>query len=97
MKIYGDCSLLQGGCGVKNIHNFRKEKSWFHETVLQQKPLLGGANLAVACFINTPECKTAYKILRKKFKIIFQSSVRLNENSDNLFFMVVYDKKDNHA
>lgn len=81
----GAQNTLQGGCGVHNWFGF--EQSYYSTF----NPQLGGAKLAVACFINTPRCRDAYKELAEKFQIVYQSSVRRNTNSGNRFFMVVYD------
>ena len=88
MTILMNMDILPGGCGVNNFYHFGDAYYGTHN------PTLGGANLGVACFIDTGRCKQAYKDLAERFKIVYQSSVRKNDNSGNDFFMVVYDKKD---
>lgn len=49
-----------------------------------------GTGLFTATFINSPECKAAYKLLKEKMKILFQSKPYRNNNSGRDVFLVVY-------
>lgn len=79
---------LVNTCGVNLFHNFGTYYA-------VKKPTLGGAKLACAGFVDTPECRAAYTKLARKFNIVYQSSVRKNSYSGNEFFFVVYDGKRN--
>lgn len=82
---------LTGTCGVNLFHHFGSYTGNYTLTTLP----LGAANLACASFINSPECRRAYDALRWRFNVVYQSSVRINENSGRPFFFVVYDGKRN--
>lgn len=82
-------TLWDGACGVRLLHNFSEGSGYGKEI-----PKLGEASLSIAAFIDTKTCKKMYKQLKSQFKLVYQSSVRLNTNSDNMFFFCVYDKKD---
>lgn len=85
--IYGDWEELDNTCGV-NLFNYFTDD--YAESAYYLFPL-GGANLAVAGFKNSYICEEAYKQLAKKYHIAYQSSVRRNKRSGNMFFFVVYD------
>lgn len=52
-----------------------------------------GTGFFVAGFVNTSVCEKAYKELCDKNKIVYQSPVRKNKNSDNNFFFCIFDAK----
>ena len=41
--------------------------------------------------IETDKSKKVYDILKKRFPIVFESEKRLNKNSANIFWFVIYD------
>jgi len=82
---------LPGTCGVNLYHYFGRP---YAEIAVSSVPL-GGADLACASFVNTPDCKQAYDALKVRFNVVYQSSVRINRNSGRPFFFVVYDGKRN--
>lgn len=100
-KLYLETEQLAGGCGVQVFNAFsfdEKPFAWLDS----RTPEFGtchahgnfvGAGLKLACFIDTPECELAYEKLAEKFQIVYQSSVRLNRNSGNDFFMCVYEER----
>jgi len=51
----------------------------------------GGSRWLLTGFISTDECREAYLKLHNKYKIVLQSPVRMNANSDNEFFFVIWD------
>lgn len=91
--IVASSAVPYGTCGLGLFYNFFKTDDLSWDTPLKRKANQGGAGYAVAGFIDTPECKEAYEILAKRFKIVYQSEVRENSNSGNDFFFVVYDTK----
>lgn len=54
----------------------------------------GGSGWVVAGFINKPWCKNAYNKMKEKYPILYQSDVRINKNTGNKCFFVVFDVKD---
>lgn len=52
-----------------------------------------GTGFAMSGFINTPVCKEAYQFLVSNYKLVYQSPVRVNENTDNKFFFIIYDTR----
>ena len=83
---------LTATCGVNLIRSF-VEAFGSGYAYGRELPRLGGADLALAGFINTPDCKKMYDQLAKQFNIVYQSSVRMNTNSGRQFFIVIYDGK----
>jgi len=108
MITYEGPSRLSGTCGASVVYSFRqfsdkcpwpgKPPSWWKKPVAPRSHL-GNANLhqgagwLTAGFIPNAACKEAYAILAKRYKIVFQSPRRRNNNSDNQFIFVVYDTK----
>lgn len=87
-----DQEALDGGCGVNNIYGFNQPFMPDYTSIHSAR--LGGAGLSIACFVDTLDCREAYKELAKKFKISFQSVPRRNANSGRQFFMCVYEAKE---
>lgn len=85
--------MLEGGCGVNNIFDFVSVEWGYRDYTDAVHLRLGGAGLAIACFIDNAECKEMYAALAAKFKISFQSVPRRNANSGRQFFMCVYEAK----
>lgn len=88
---------LDGTCGVGVACGFEfvneEYSSWDDPnlTIGEDDPS-GGAGWFVAGFIDDEECRVAYQGFRKHYKLVFQSPVRVNENSKNQFFFCVFDK-----
>lgn len=82
---------LQGGCGIRNLYGF----GWGdrHTNLENGK---AGSGLYVANFLDTSNSKVMYEILTKKYKLLYQSPVRRNYNSDNLGFFCVFGDKDRY-
>jgi len=102
VKITGYSDTLAGACGISCIGGFEEceEPSrdiWGYgpseDDLITHRGHLGGADWTSAGFIDNDECKAAYAILKKQYKIVLQSPVRINRNSGNSFFFAVYDGK----
>lgn len=52
----------------------------------------GGIGYNVVGFVNNDACKSAYKEIKEKHTIVFQSPVKRNQNSGNEFFFIVVKK-----
>ncbi len=87
MSIICDYRGLSSGCGTNVIYAFGDA----YGAVNTSWAPLGGAQLAVAPFVNTKACKQAYEDLKTRFNIVYQCEPRRNANSGRMFFMVVYD------
>lgn len=70
------------GYTVYNIKNISKVHS-------------GGCQLFGTGFINNKTMKEAYQQLCANSRLVFQTPVRMNKNSNNLFFYAMFDELDN--
>ena len=91
MTIFADSSILDYGCGVTVVGQFKNYK--YHNLPLQFKIAGSGTGYYISSFINTDICKKAYKFIKKNYKITYQSTVQVNQNTGNRFFFIVYRKK----
>jgi hypothetical protein len=55
----------------------------------------GGTGFFGSGFIDTPECRQAFDELCAEYGLVFQTPVRLNENSGKHFFYAMFDDKAN--
>lgn len=100
-SIYGSCGLgTYYDFEYKNREASRENYDYFSSTYrntpyfrknIHEVDNPGGAGWVLTSFINLPICKKAYSLLKKKYRITFQSPVRINNNSDNDFFFVIWD------
>lgn len=84
--------LVEGTCGLTVLFNFESYDDgdlWMDK--VSKLEYNEGAGFAVAGFIDTEECRDAYAALSLRFKIVYQSPVRMNTNSNNEFFFCIYD------
>lgn len=58
-----------------------------------QKMESQGTGYVTVGFINTPICKKMREWLDARYKMVFESEKRMNVNSDNEFWFVIYDAK----
>jgi hypothetical protein len=56
----------------------------------------GGAGFVSSGFINDAKCREAYAELSKTYRLVFQTPVRMNTNSKNLFFFAMWDTTGNN-
>lgn len=76
-------------CGILSLHSY-----WFHSYEENQFFRLSGTGLYEASFINNSSSKEAYQILTKDLKLLYQSPVRRNKNTNNLVFTCIFSSKD---
>jgi hypothetical protein len=95
MTIYAYNTTLSNGCGVGQYFEFRNEQCRYGDAHdISEVPNPGGAGYLVVHFIVKDEkCDEAYKILKKRFPIVFESEKRENVNSGNKVYFCVYDTK----
>lgn len=103
--IFGwDMSNQVGACGIGNLHSFKRYdlskmvaleaknyKEYYSDQSKKIHEMSGGCGFMSAAFIDTPECKEMYKLLKDKFPILYTSEIRFNTNSGNNFFFCIYD------
>jgi hypothetical protein len=83
---------LDYGCGVTVVGNF--SYNYYSETdFLNPSHLFSGTGFFISSFINNEICREAYNRINKKFQIVWQSPVKVNNKTGNKFFFIVYRKK----
>lgn len=81
-----------GACGVRLVNDFDLVDDAFSWDDTIEDVQLGQAGLVMAAFIkDDPICQKAYRELKGKFKIVYESRYRINKNSNNMFKLVIYD------
>lgn len=99
MALLGNSNRPTGGCGIINFFGFSYgaagEGYWDNKSL--ERTILEAlqhrhAGLFMASFIETRACKAAYNLLTSRFRVVYQSSVRRNENTGNDFFMCVFER-----
>jgi len=81
-------------CGVHEIGDFSYDNPWNKPPTKKdiQDQIGRGTGLAISNFINTRECKEAYKLLTKWFKVRYQSPAKMGKQG-NKICLVVFDTK----
>lgn len=82
-----------GSCGITHFDNFELFEHAYKAYTVRNKKYKKGAGFALAGFVNDEACRMAYHIMAKRFKLMFQSPVRVNSNTGNRFFFCVYDTR----
>ncbi len=90
--IYSHNRNLDFGCGVQEVGQF-KTYGYSHDEKLEPASLHSGTGYFISSFINEEVCRRAYELINKQFKIVWQSEVKINSNTNNEFFFIVYRKK----
>ena len=92
--ITGFFSRVTSTCGLGLIGNFSfGNRQW--ATKLKDINLVNnGIGYTVAGFVDTKVCEKMYKHVAEKYKIVFQSPVKINRNSGRKFFFIIFTKKD---
>jgi len=97
MTVLAYSCRLPGTCGVGLYYSFRDRFADGYGTIgahdLAGEEHGGGCGFAVAGFVNTPVCREAYGVLKRRGAIVYQSPVRTNRNSGRQFFFCVYDTR----
>lgn len=95
-NIYTYCDTIPGNCGVGYLYDIVKQNPteryyWNSSTTINQLRNQGGPRWLLSGFTNSPELEEAYELLCNKYKLVYQSPVRRNENSGNNFFFCIFD------
>ena len=96
---YGYEDHLSSACGVGLVGDFsfnNGSDSDFYEYVydfikLSDEEASSGCGWYIAGFVDNIKSRLAYEEINRLYKVIYQSPVRINRNSDNEFFFVVFD------
>lgn len=88
--IYAYSAAHLGMCGVGSFRGFNGGEGGAPIDSLNH---CGGAAFVSTGFINNNQCLEAYGILCKRFDVIYQSPIRHNKNSGNMFFFTVFSEK----
>lgn len=81
-------------CGVKDVGDFD-----YYEEPTREEPAVeefdsvrrSGTGLFTATFVNNHSNQKAYEYLVSKYKLLYQSPVKNNDNSRNDLFLCVFD------
>lgn len=87
---------LPANCGVGVLYSFGTMSSPDWPTteakeIIQEEG--GGIGYNIAGFINNKSCHDAYQWIKENYEIVFQSPVKINDNSGNRFFFIVFKEK----
>jgi hypothetical protein len=95
VSVFAESCTLPGGCGVGVYAYFQDSPdSWEEKMDISLAPHSGGAGYLITHFVVGDKlCDEAYKILKDRFPIVFESDKRKNKNSDNKVYFCVYDTK----
>lgn len=84
---------IAGSCGVGMVFDYRicKDSDYWNIS-LEKYQTEGGCGWVFAAFIEGDEtCEQAYEIMKNKWKIMYQSPIKLNINSGNNFFFCIFE------
>ncbi len=87
-----ESDTFDGFCGINIFNCFQEGADKTIDLKIKGDATLG-TGMAMAAFINTPLCRKIYSKLKEIGEIMYQSPVRTNLNTGNLFFFVVYNIK----
>lgn len=93
MNIACESYALEGTCGVSLVHGFYEAYDDWDDRVASDD-IFGGIGHALAGFVDTPMCRNTYEEIKQAHTIVFQSPVKVNQNSGNRFFFIVFKRKD---
>lgn len=87
-----------GACGVGVFYEFEYNSDRWSGDPIENLRTRGGCGWTVAGFIKGDRlCDRMYKALSKRWKILYESPVKLNINSGNEFYFVVFEAPDNEV
>lgn len=92
----GYMDYLVQSCGITELGQFSPHDAtgWYDPVELDSLGAPAGAGWIIAAFTPAKEIyKEAYRQLAKKYKIVYQSPVRINTRTGSQFFFCIYDAK----
>lgn len=81
-------------CGVGYVYDFEDDevKNYGDNYTNILMGTMGGTGFLMAGFICRDRvCTKAFRMLKKKYKLVYRSPIRLNKNSGNKFYFAVFD------
>lgn len=86
-------STIAGSCGVGNVFDYTIcPEGTYYRSDLEKIQTEGGCGWIFASFIeNDDVCQGVYKVMQRKWKLMYQSPVKLNINSGNKFFFCIFE------
>lgn len=84
--INGFIGSVLGTCGLGVLYGFKS-------TTTAIPFFSSGTGFCVAGFTAHNRCEKTYNEIKKKYKIVYQSPVRINRNSGNKFFFIIFDMR----
>lgn len=93
MPVHYSEETIDWSCGLSVIGAFYKTVDEYYTLARGRAGEEGGTGFFIAAFINTENCRAAYEELIKNYRLVFQSPVRMNVNSNNDFFFCVFDRR----
>lgn len=94
MKTRGAFGNVPSACGLAWAGFFARPRlDAIDYPLLTKERMRSGTGFFVVGFIKNKACKKAYEEFCKEFQLVYQSPVRLNTNSNNLFFFCIFDKR----
>lgn len=93
--VLGRHTTVKGACGVGVTHDWEyNDSDWIYGVPVESKNPGGAGWLMAGFVVGDKVCDIAKKQLTKKFNVVYESPVRLNKNSDNEFYFMVFDTLD---
>ena len=74
-------------CGTKILYNFLSGVGTNATNAIGDTDFF---KTGIAIYINRPDQKRAYDAFKKSYKILYQSPVLVNPNTDREYFIVIY-------
>jgi len=80
----GSIASFPSHCGSRILHGFDYGKFSFKDMPIRHYKTL------FSVFINRADQHKAYKVLTKKYKILYQSPLLVNPTTDREYFIVIF-------
>lgn len=87
-------STPRSTCGLGYIYDFADDSDDGYDSDYADilKGTMGGTGFLTAGFISRNKlCTKVFRALKKKYKLVYRSPIRLNKNSGNKFYFAVFD------
>lgn len=97
MRVAVTSEFVYGACGVSVINDFigiDNDHQWYTSIEHMDLTQDAGIGYTMAGFIDNDQCQYVYEHIKLNYKIVFQSPVKLNRNSQHKFFFIIFTNKD---
>lgn len=89
----GEMCGVTATCGLGLYYDFLYQEDPENQKLNFKRNSWAGADFNVVGFIDAPTCKKVYEKLCKHQTLVYQSPVRCNRNSGNMFFFCIFDQR----